>query len=63
MGGWVGGWLGGGDALSTDPRLTPSGRLVRYKIDANNTDKVIAYFVNSLCLFVYIYFVFHSLVY
>ena len=23
------GWLGGGDALSTDPRLTPSGRLVR----------------------------------
>jgi hypothetical protein len=26
--GWVGGWLGGGDALSTDPRLTPSGRLV-----------------------------------
>ena len=24
----MGGWLGGGDALSTDPRLTPSGRLV-----------------------------------
>jgi hypothetical protein len=34
--GWLGGdwvglggvWVGGGDALSTDPRLTPSGRLV-----------------------------------
>ena len=24
----MGGSLGGGDALSTDPRLTPSGRLV-----------------------------------
>ena len=37
MGRWVGGWvgwvgLGGGDALSTDPRLTPSGRLVTYKL-------------------------------
>jgi hypothetical protein len=31
--GWVGwGGLGGGDALSTDPRLTPSGCLVRFKV-------------------------------
>jgi hypothetical protein len=31
--GWVVGW---GDALSTDPRLTPSGRLVRFKATSVN---------------------------
>jgi hypothetical protein len=30
----VGGWPGGGDALSTDPRLTPSGRLVVFIFQA-----------------------------
>jgi hypothetical protein len=35
VGRWVGGSLGGGDALSTDPRLTPSGRLVYRNLGQN----------------------------
>jgi hypothetical protein len=35
---WLGGWLGGGDALSTDPRLTPSGRLVYHIVKCFNAN-------------------------
>jgi hypothetical protein len=48
----VGGWLGGGDALSTDPRLTPSGRLVNTDVEQVSQRSRLYYnLVPRVCLF------------